>query len=426
MHIISSKLNRNEIFNADIAELVPYLDMNGQEYCTKDAIIYSGQELDELSAAAEGVDQVYLTALRYVQRHVPDEVLAQELHIDPRLIPCARKELPFHVMARQDWILYEGQMKFIENNADTPTGVPESFFIPSYMIESGIYEKQMINHELPVNIANALATAVNYYRSAGLTGKIVFSCHQEHTEDYANTRFVQSCAESVGLHSVFADLSELTIQENVGLFLGDEKIDIWYRLYPLELLVFDEDTDGTPVGEQILELIEKGLLGIINPVQSIILQSKAFYKFIWTLYENNDTFKVFNHYEASIISKYFLPTYGVNHNFLSKSTSYAEKAVYGREGRGVTLATVREGKVVAAETNSLDEYDSYYNTQPKIYQQRIEMSKFTLSVGEEPKQGYLLTGAYVINGRFSGLLTRIGDLITGDLSYFCASLTENN
>ncbi|MBA9083722.1 glutathionylspermidine synthase [Fontibacillus solani] len=426
MHIISSKLSRNEIFNAEIAELVPYLDMNGQEYCTKDAMVYSRQELQELSSAAEGVDQVYLTTLRYVQRNVPDEVLAQELHIDPRLIPCARQELSFHVMARQDWILYEGQMKFIENNADTPTGVPESFFIPSYLIENDIYQKEMINHHLPVNIANAFATAVNHYRSAGLTGKIVFSCHQEHTEDYANTRFVQSCAESIGIHSVFADLSELTVQEGAGLFLGDEKIDIWYRLYPLELLVFDEDSDGTPVGEQILDLIEKGLLGIINPIQSIIMQSKSFYKFIWTLYENNDTFGVFNHYEASIISKYFLPTYGANDIFLSESTSFVEKAVYGREGRGVTLTTVNDGKIVATQTNSLDEYDSYYNTQPKIYQLKLGMTKFTLSIGEEPKEGYLLTGAYVINGRFSGLLTRLGDLITGDLSYFCASFTENN
>ncbi|MNN48487.1 Glutathionylspermidine synthase [compost metagenome] len=92
----------------------------------------------------------------------------------------------------------------------------------------------------------------------------------------------------------------------------------------------------------------------------------------------------------------------------------------------MTLATVSEGKVIDAQTNSLDEYDSYYNTQPKIYQQRSGMTKFTLSVGEEPKEGYLLTGAYVINGKFSGLLTRLGDLITGDLSYYCASFTENN
>ncbi|MNW09917.1 Glutathionylspermidine synthase [compost metagenome] len=87
---------------------------------------------------------------------------------------------------------------------------------------------------------------------------------------------------------------------------------------------------------------------------------------------------------------------------------------------------MNDGKIVATQTNSLDEYDSYYNTQPKIYQQKLGMTKFTLSIGEGPKEGYLLTGAYVINGRFSGLLTRLGDLITGDLSYFCASFTENN
>ncbi|MNP73527.1 hypothetical protein D3C76_1702520 [compost metagenome] len=35
--------------------------------------------------------------------------------------------------------------------------------------------------------------------------------------------------------------------------------------------------------------------------------------------------------------------------------------------------------------------------------------------------GYLLTGVFVIDGRFAGVLPRIGEKVTGDMAYYCAA-----
>jgi glutathionylspermidine synthase len=413
------------VLTEEAVKLVPYLDMNGQEYVTTNALVYSKDEVEQLAAASEAVHRIYMTALRYVQRYMPDEVIARELHVDDRLIPAARMELPFHAIARQDWIVYEGQLKVIENNADTPTGIPETFFIPQLLGTTAVYSEQAIDAALPVHAAEAFRQAVDYYRAAGLTGTIAFSCHQDHLEDYTNTRFLQYCAETAGITSVFADLSELTVREGVGLFLGEERIDIWYRLYPLELLIEDRDSDGTPVGHHILQLIEQGKLGIINPAHSILMQSKSFYKLIWTLYEHNEALNVFNDFEQSVISRYFLPTYSTPERFLTHSVSYVEKAVFGREGRGVTIAYVGDGGEVSRTfANRLDDHDDYYNRQPKVYQRRTDMPQVELIVQGRCEHGYVLTGVYVIHGSFAGILTRVGGLITGDLAYFCSSLIE--
>lgn len=35
--------------------------------------------------------------------------------------------------------------------------------------------------------------------------------------------------------------------------------------------------------------------------------------------------------------------------------------------------------------------------------------------------GYVLTGIFVIGGRFAGVLPRIGEKVTGDMVYYCAA-----
>ncbi|MNN39207.1 Glutathionylspermidine synthase [compost metagenome] len=68
------------------------------------------------------------------------------------------------------------------------------------------------------------------------------------------------------------------------------------------------------------------------------------------------------------------------------------------------------------------EIRSYYNNQPKIYQQQVSLEEAAILTEDGPYSGYLLTGAYVIGGKYSGLLPRIGGQITGDMAFFCPAV----
>jgi hypothetical protein len=64
---------------------------------------------------------------------------------------------------------------------------------------------------------------------------------------------------------------------------------------------------------------------------------------------------------------------------------------------------------------------AYYEGQPKIYQRLWPMQSAEVQTEEGLFHGYVLTGIFVIGGRFAGVLPRIGEKVTGDMAYYCAA-----
>lgn len=56
---------------------------------------------------------------------------------------------------------------------------------------------------------------------------------------------------------------------------GEYKIDVLYRLHPLELLMDDESDDGYPVGLKLMDLANMHKVILVNPVKAILMQNKA-------------------------------------------------------------------------------------------------------------------------------------------------------
>ncbi|RIE00205.1 glutathionylspermidine synthase [Cohnella faecalis] len=426
--ILSIGKRHDEVFQGEIADRIPYHRMNGKEYCVPAFTMYKSSEVLELQNASERVDKVYWKVLRFAQKYLPDSFLVNQLGILPALIPAARMEIPYHGVSRQDWIINDSGMKCIENNTDTPTGIPETSYLANELT-SRYSSLPSTSPNMKSSIQESFAKLIEFYLLKGIKGTIAFSSYEWHLEDRINTEYVRECIDDLGYDSIYVPLSELEIVPNDGLYANGERIAILYRLYPLEYLVHDTDRDGCEkIGIALLNLVVQGKLALINPVQSVITQSKGFMALIWSLFERRDEteefcgFSLFNDEDIQTIETYLLPSYYEATVFIQNETPYVAKSFWGREGKGTSLFDGNGALLHAESVNDIDDEESeirhYYNNQPKIYQKRFPLQEVTIMTEDGPYSGYLLTGTYVIGGHCSGILPRIGDEITGDMAFY--------
>jgi glutathionylspermidine synthase len=418
----------DEVFSGEIARRIPYHRMNGKQYCLPVLTRYAPGEIAALRQAAEQVDRIYTKVLRFAQRYLPDSFLTGQLGLHPSLLPAARMEVPHHGISRQDWILGPQGMKCIENNTDTPTGVPEAAWLADALI-SAYSSHGCASTDMRTAIREAFSRLFEAYAHEGLSGLVAFTSYDWHLEDRTNTEYIMEAVRESGCDAVYVPLHALEIVPNDGLYAAGKRIAVLYRLYPLEYLVHDRDeASREPVGEDLLALVMQGKLALINPVQSAITQSKGFMALIWSLYERRDEtesfcgFRLFDGLDERAISAYLLPTYYEPAPFALSGQPYVAKSYWGREGKGTALYDA-QGVLEASEwgfdPEEIEDVQDYYGNQPKIYQRRIDMEEVVVPTEDGPFTGALLTGAYVVGGRFAGVLPRVGGKITGDMAYYC-------
>lgn len=426
-------LPHDEVFQGEIAERIPYHRMYGKEYCLPSFLLYSPDETKRIAEAAEQVNRIYDKTLRFAQRYLPDDFFEKYLGIPASLISPARVEVPFHGVSRQDWIVNGSLLKCIENNTDTPSGIPEAAWLSGAMI--GQYSHSLSNPSNGMRnaIQEAFRQLLDHYGNLGLAGTVAFSCYDWHMEDKMNTLYVMEAVRELGYDVKYVPLDNLEIVPDDGLYSDGMRIEVLYRLYPLEYLVHDrEEASDFPIGEELLRLVGQGKLGLINPAQSIITQSKGFMALLWSLYERNHLteeavgFTLFSKEECEAIESYLLPTYFEKSVFEATGAPYVSKGYWGREGKGVALFDSGGNKEMPSDWKGEEDSEvrDYYENQPKVYQLRCEMEAGKVPTENGDYSGYILTGAYVIGGRYAGLLPRIGEAVTGDMAYYCPAAVE--
>lgn len=432
--IHSLPYRHEEVFAGEAGQHVPYHRMYGKQYCVPALTMYTPEEIQELQYAVEQIDGIYCKVMRFIQQYMPDSFLEHQLGIHPGLIAAARMETVAGGITRQDWIIGEAGFKCIENNTDTPTGIPEAAVLERILV--GMAEDAALaapSANMDACIRNCFRKWLEEYAGQGLQGPVTFTSFGEHVEDRTNTEYLMERCREAGYEVRYAPLEELEIIPGDALYHDGHEIQLLYRLYPLEYLVDDRDeTTGVDIGAALLELVQEGRLGLMNPVQHVLMQSKGFMAAIWSLYERNEQtpeycgFRLFTDAELDSISRYLLPTYFEAGPFELESTPYVEKSYWGREGRG-TLLLGEETEINTAGPDEDEEMAAYYNNQPKIYQQLVPMEQAAIQTEDGDYSGYLLTGVFVIGGRFAGVLPRIGEKVTGDMAYYCAAaINERN
>ncbi|WP_068618861.1 glutathionylspermidine synthase family protein [Paenibacillus tuaregi] len=444
IRIYTPDVNGEEVFDSEITGVIPYYRMYGAQYCLPSFVQYTSCEAEKLRSASQAVHRIYTKVLRFAQMYLPDSYLIGQLGLEPAMIPAARIALPFTGIERQDWIMSEQGMRCIENNTETPSGIPEAAFLERVLLSRYMKNPQHTpgpSAGMDALLSRVFVEAVDFFEKEGLGRAVTFTCPEGIIEDLHNTQYLLQRCEEAGLQAKFVPLEELRIIPEQGLYHNGEQISILYRLYPLEFLVHDKDeTSGVLVGQELLRLAEQGKIGLINPPQNIISQSKGFMATIWSLYERNELtrdylgFTLFDEEDVQAIEDYLLPTYFTPEPFLRSGIPFAAKGYWGREGKGTVLhdkeysadesPCLPDGTVSAQAAENEDE-SSYYDSQPKIFQKLHPMMQVTVPTEKGDYAGYLLTGVYVLNGRYAGVLSRIGAKVTGDMAYYCPAVVKD-
>ncbi|NLI92545.1 MAG: glutathionylspermidine synthase family protein [Peptococcaceae bacterium] len=316
-------------------------------------------------------------------------------------------------IGRFDFAQTKEGIKILEFNADTPTSIVEVFSVNQSVCD--FFNRINPNKGLAEQLKDAFAKVVNKYKELGYkTDSIVFSSLDWHEEDKGTTLYLM---QQSGLNAKFVALEDLRLYSDNLCYLENgeyKQIDVWFRLHALEMLAKEKDEDGFETGAHILNLVAKRKLALINAPSAFIAQTKAMQALIWGLHEENE---FFTQEEHETIEKYMLPTY-MDNKFEGKC-NYVTKPFYGREGGAVSLYA-SNGEIIAKDE------EEYYWDQPCIYQRMVELEELQAETINGPYKGRSLWESFLIGGKASGIGLRVGDLITGNLSFFLPICVEDN
>lgn len=379
----------------------------------KDQINKSKEASEEIYAMLqEVVDKFYQLPLSKKQTILKD-LKFSDYYID--MITKSDKMDLFSYFCRFDlvWDNALNQYKCIEFNSDTPTGLVETGMVNTVI--NDYHKTQSLNSaEIKLTFAwNNLRNELNLTKN----DIIYFSALGENDEDRLNVEFNRMHSDHLG-QSKFVALEDILVTPE-GLFdEHNNQIKYWYALFPKEYWEFEEN-DRNLI---LKDLVETNQLVIINPMSAFLVQNKLFYALLWSLTHQN--FLQISEKSIDTISNYLLPTYSNQKDLLkyNPNMKHVEKPVFGREGNCVTIF---EGQNIIFKDIEHDTTE-YYGNQDMIYQQFIELPKIDVETWDGNYNGSLLTGSYMIGGKWSGLYNRVGHEITGNQSLFIAYTEEEN
>ena len=380
---------------------------DGEEYAVYGVYPLPESEQREIRQAVRALWHLFTRAAPLL-RSLPDEALT-EMGLPPSTLAIARHcalETPETVIGRFDLVASPDGYKMLELNADTPTFLVETFHLNGAVCAAfGVLDP---NAGEEARLAAALTEACR----AGLrqVGKgegpacVAWASYGEHREDRETTQYLRRLVDlPPWVETLYVPIEALRVDDN-GLFDGEgRRIDVLFRLYPLEFFAEDQDSEtGTPVGEMLFRLVEQNLLALINPPSAFLLQSKAVQAVLWGLADDG---AYFDAEERALIQKHLLPTY------LDPALAgpHVVKPVYGREGDTVTVVDV--GRTCASEAQS-------FTDQIMVYQQYVPMPEAALMTAQGMQRFSLLTSCFVVGGEPSAIGLRAGGLITDDRCRF--------
>lgn len=417
--------------NIDL-EIMPYVDNVEwvNRYPTLSALIMSEakkQELQDISSGLVAALSRLVEMLRSKSAKMPFDLF----NMTDKLTPFIEEDNSQCVsyITRLDFVKdLQGVYKLVEVNADTPCAMPETFYA-NKLAEA--YFAKMHNLDLVARSSGeelaepflALLRQEKYCNREQV--RIAFAADAAYDEDWANAKFVFNKVREVlrkqnmpmVVSCRLVSLDKLIVQDNGvyipnDVFKKEDKVDILYRLHPIELLMDDESDDGFPVGLKLMELANWGEVDFVNPIKSIVLQNKALLALAWYLYQHH---LFWNAEEEILLGKHLAPTY-LDSNAL-RGQRYIKKPIFGREGAGIAIV----------EPNGLASYEAEDDCEDcdLIYQQFIASADVEQEADNGTVNGKYTYSCFVINGKASETFVRLepGE-ITGIDAYFVPVLDE--
>lgn len=397
-------------------KIIPYIDAPDYEtrYPVLSPLYISKSEKEKIQYIAREVCAV-MAKLAEDVRSKGNVMPIDIINMTPKLTPFILDDDSKYVtnIARLDFVKDKnGIYNVVEINADTPCAMPEAFYgnavAQKYFVGS---EDDGFNAELIEPFTELLKTT--------LKGKINFSgvnitlaANDAYAEDWANMMYLKNALEDyikahfdeyefVNVRA--ARLIDLVVKDD-GVYhndgSGEYKIDVLYRLHPLELLMDDESDDGYPVGLKLMDLANMHKVILVNPVKAILMQNKAMMAIAHYLAGSTG---YFDDAAKQIVRTNIAETSMDAKDFAGRK--FLKKPIFGREGCNISI--IEPDGTFSYEAEEADDCAD-------IYQEFIDSDLVSVETDAGRWEGRFTYSCFVINGKPSKLFVRFSPYdITG-------------
>lgn len=360
------KVAKNNWVNDIDRDIIPYIKEPEWKYSypTKTAISISEEEKEYVEHQARIIFNAMNKTVKCV-RNLPE---FEKFNFIASKFDCTAH------LARMDFVKDEfNNFKLVEINADTPCAIPESFY-GNFIYTKDEETKQYINGELAHMFARLSTNNDDFF---------VFAANKEYQEDWYNAKYLYENLKRhyPELKSELVSLSDLEIFDD-GVYFSGKKIDILYRLHPVEMLMEDVSDDGYPVGRKLIELHNEGKVVLVNSPEAIIMQDKR----LFAIMVNFDNRFGFYTGEEMLAIYRMIPLTSTDKR-LNLSEKVVAKPIYGREGYGISVFNKFEAHTIEDKDEEYI-YQVYIN-QPTVEAETVEGDKLT---------GYVTYSVFLLNG----------------------------
>lgn len=397
-------------------KIIPYIDAPDYEtrYPVLSPLYLSKSEKEKIQYIAREVCAV-MAKLAEDVRSKGNVMPIDIINMTPKLTPFILDDDSKYVtnIARLDFVKDKnGIYKVVEINADTPCAMPEAFY------GNDVAQKYFAGSEDDGFDAELIEPFTELLKTT-LKGKINFSgvnitlaANDAYAEDWANMMYLKNALEDyikahfdeyefVNVRA--ARLIDLVVKDD-GVYhndgSGEYKIDVLYRLHPLELLMDDESDDGYPVGLKLMDLANMHKVILVNPVKAILMQNKAMMAIAHYLAGSTG---YFDDAAKQLVRTNISETSMDAKDFAGRK--FLKKPIFGREGCNISI--IEPDGTFSYEAEEADDCAD-------IYQEFIDSDLVSVETDAGRWEGRFTYSCFVINGKPSKLFVRFSPYdITG-------------
>lgn len=318
------------------------------------------------------------------------------------------------ITSRFDIIRTNDSFKFIELNNDTPFLIMENYNMDDHLNlalgKNSVYPRRQ--ELLTIALIRALEESAMYLNKSVPECTIAVMGYdlEEDLEEFTTLTFFQELIKKQGINCHYINYADIRVDMNQEDVYSDKTgtIDILLKpAYPYEFLIEDQynDKEGY-IGLDLMKLMDKKKVALLNPPASHILQNKGTFAYIFELIEETNFFTI---EETKFLLKYLPYTSFSDNPF--KGGKYVRKPVISREGQSVHIISPDE-----THKSSINLYDD----ELAIYQEFIQLPKRKAPVEGKEQELYEILGVFIANNAYSGTVCRLGGIITDWYSHWIA------
>ncbi len=397
--------------------IIPYIDAPDYEtrYPTLSPLYISVSEKEKIQYLSREVYRV-MAKLAEDVRSKSSVMPIDIINMTPKLTLFIADDDSEYVtnIARLDFVKDKsGTYKVVEINADTPCAMPEAFYGNDAAQKYFAAGSSVNDHDAALIEPFAELLETKLKGRINLTGvNITLAANDAYAEDWANMMYLKNClADYIKAHFDkyefvnvrAARLIDLVVKDD-GVYHdaggGEYKIDVLYRLHPLELLMDDESDDGYPVGLKLMDLANMHKVILVNPIKAILMQNKAMMAIAHYLADNTG---YFDDAEKQVVRTNIAATSMDAKDFAGRK--FLKKPIFGREGCNISI--IEPDGTFSYEAEEADDCAD-------IYQEFIDSDIVSVETDAGRWEGKFTYSCFVINGRPSRLFVRFSSYdITG-------------